>query len=397
MSHYSKKEKKFYCGVDLHKKNTFLYIIGVDGEKVESKEVATRREILKKFFSSFPAHELLAAVEISSLTFWFCGVLKEMGIETYVVNTLENHYISHSMKKTDKEDARKLAIQLWKDMLPPRVYIPHKDERDIRGLISHRHGLVKSLTRIINRTSHILANYDLKFSRRVLTSSRRWQYLFECFQTGTHPINSTSEEENIVEIGDVLVTEFTINYDQFKLLQAQITQVEKSILSKLEETPRLHTMYRNLLTIPGMGPITSSALIGCVGDIKRFKSGRQLVSYLGLCPKVRESGGKSLSSKGGITKRGNSRLRGYFTQAAIGVLGSLHADAKPLKVWYDRLRHQKGWRTARIALARKLATVAFGVLKTNKPYDPAKVIGKVGSRQKNHDSKPVKSLRRKTG
>lgn len=176
----------------------------------------------------------------------------------------------------------------------------------------------------------------------------------------------------VVDLDPLLISQFMLQYDQFKLLKAQISQVEKGLLFQLDQTPRLHTMVQQLLTIPGMGPITSSALIGCIGDINRFKSGRQIVSYLGLCPKVRESAGKSLSN-GGITKRGNSRLRGYFVQAAVALLCSRNSNAQPLKEWYERIRRKKGWRTARVALARKLALISFGVLKTNTPYDPLKV------------------------
>jgi transposase len=373
MAHYNRTAVKFYCGVDLHKKNSYVYVVGLTGEKVQSREISTNQKSFEVFFSSYRASEILLAVEVSSMTFWLCDVLNRIGFQVYVVNTLENHYLSHSIKKTDKEDARKLAIQLWKDILPPPVYIPLKEERALRRLVSHRHVLVKSLTRVINRTSHMLANYEIKFSRRALTSMARWQQLFECFEKGVHPADLKGEE-NLVAMDDILLSEFTSNFDQFTLLRTQIAEMEKNLLSKLKEVPRFNRMYQNLLTIPGVGPITSAALIGCIGEIGRFKSSRQMVSYLGLSPKVRESGGKVLSSNGGITKRGNSRLRGYFTQAAIGLLSSRHTDAQPLKEWYQRIRKKKGWRIARVALARKLATIAFGVLKTDSPYEPAKTI-----------------------
>lgn len=300
---------------------------------------------------------------------------------------------------------RKLAIQLWKDILPCPVYIPKKEERDIRRLVSQRHSLVKSLTRVMNRTSHVLANYEIKFSRRALAASRRWQQLHESFEAGQNPVKviritrsrgprvpqvptnpkgdltltervlDADHVDHVDHVDPLLLGEFALQYDQFKLFKDQISTVEKSLQSHLDQTPRLNAMYQLLLTIPGIGPITSSALIGCIGDIDRFGSGRQMVSYLGLCPKVRESAGKSLSN-GGITKRGNSRLRGYFVQAAVALLRSRNSNAQPLKEWYERIRRKKGWRTARIALARKLALIAFGVLKTTTPYDPVKVAKK---------------------
>ena len=375
MANYSRNAKNFYCGVDLHKTKSYIYIIDENGTKIEACEFLTSQNNFEKKFSSYSSGNLLVAVEISSLTFWFCDILQELNINVYVVNTLENHYISRSLTKTDKEDARKLAIELWKEILPPPVYIPKKEERDIRYLVSHRAFLVKNLTRVINRTSYLLANYELKFSRRSLTSLKRWQYLNEILKSRGNLSEDNVRELRVIKIkvDDVLLLEFKVQYEQFKLLNKQITQLEKKLLTHLGKSSRLSVMYQNLLSIPGMGPITSSALIGHIGEVERFKSGRQFVSYLGLCPKVRESGGKSLGS-GGITKRGNNRLRGYFVQASVALLNSRHADAIPLKEWYEGIRKKKGWRKARVALARKLAQVSFGVLKTNLPYDPFKVI-----------------------
>lgn len=377
--HYSRKEKKFYCGVDLHQKKSFLYVVDQEGKKREAREIVTSQENFTEFFTPYPLDDITVAVEISSLTFWFCDVLKRLGIESYVVNTLENRYISGSVKKTDKEDARKLSIQLCKDILPEPIYIPSKEVREVRRLISFRHFLVKTTTRIINRTCFLLANHEIRTSKRALTTQKKWKQLLQAFGENA---SSKSNPNDINQPDETVKMEFTTLYNQFSQIQSQISRIEKSLLHKSNATPRLSNMYRLLLTIPGIGAITSSALIGCVGDIGRFKSGRAMTSYLGLCPKVRESAGKSLGSSG-ITKRGNSRLRGYLTQAAIAVLRSKRLEAEPLKAWYDQLRKKKGWRTARVALARKLTAVAFGVLKTNQYYDPSKVSKTTHSKTEN--------------
>jgi transposase len=142
MAHYNKNAIKLYSGVDLHKKKSFVYVIDTNGDKVISKEIVTSQKSFAEFFSPYDSSEIIVAVEISSLTFWLCDVLSAQGVEVYVVNTLENRYLSHSVKKTDKEDARKLAIQLWKDILPNPVYIPKREERDLRRLVSQRHSVI---------------------------------------------------------------------------------------------------------------------------------------------------------------------------------------------------------------------------------------------------------------
>ena len=354
MNNFSTKSFKFYCGVDLHKKKSFIYILNKEGKKVKSVEIQTSRDEIEKIFSHFNPGEILVAVEIGSLTFYFCDILRKMEISVYVVNTLENHYLSHSIKKTDKQDARKLAIQLWKNILPRPIYIPNKEEMDIRRLISHRHYLVKQLTRLKNRTHYILSNFDIKINKRVLKIYAQWEML-------SNKVNHINDE--------ILTFKFSLLYQEYKRVQEQVLEIEKLLFKKISDNSRFSQMYEKLFTIPGMGRITISALIGCVGYIDRFSDVRQFVSYLGLCPKVRESGGKSLGNNG-LTKRGNSLLRGYFTQVATAVLRSKNVEALPLQMWYERLRKKKGWRKARIALARKIAAISFGVLKNNSFYQP---------------------------
>lgn len=376
MSNYNISDYKFYIGVDLHKKKSYLYVIDNQGNKKNAKEILTMQKEFEDFFSDYSSPEIIVAVEISSLTFWFCDVLQSLGIVVYVVNTLENHYLSHSVKKTDKEDARKLAIQMWKDILPYPVYIPKKEERLIRDLISQRQSIVRNLTRIINRTYYLLANYEIKFNRRALTSPKRWELLQKYFDGSFEGnqekkgkgLNIEKRIESIIATNEFLHKQYRLQYNQYQLYKDQLTEVETDIHSHIEAVPRLNRMLQLLLTIPGVGKITGSALIGIIGDIERFKSCRQLSSYLGLCPKIRESAGKSLSN-GKITKRGNGVLRGYLVQAAMALLSSRKSEALFLKEWYERIRKKKGWRTARIALARKLVLIVFAVLRKNIPFD----------------------------
>ncbi len=95
MAHYNRNAIKFYCGVDLHKKNSYVYVIGLTGDKLLSREIPSHQKSFEEVFSSYPRGQILVAVEISSLTFWLCDVLQRQGLLVYVVNTLENHYLSH--------------------------------------------------------------------------------------------------------------------------------------------------------------------------------------------------------------------------------------------------------------------------------------------------------------
>ena len=108
-------------------------------------------------------------------------------------------------------------------------------------------------------------------------------------------------------------------------------------------------------------------MIGQVEDISRFHSARELCRYVGLTCAVRQSG--KTMHMGHINKCGNGRLRGYMTQAALHLLRHAQSD-DPLVKWYMQVKSRRGWRKARVALARKLVAVCYGILKHRTPYDP---------------------------
>lgn len=121
-----------------------------------------------------------------------------------------------------------------------------------------------------------------------------------------------------------------------------------------------------LRTIPGIGPISSLAMSHYVGDPDDFKRGRDVSASLGIVPRQNTTGGKP--TLGGISKRGNSRLRYLLIHGARSV--ARHADKKTdsLSRWFCQLRDRRGYNKAVVALANKIARIAWAVLKTHQPY-----------------------------
>lgn len=128
-----------------------------------------------------------------------------------------------------------------------------------------------------------------------------------------------------------------------------------------------------LLSIPGIGVIVSTAFFACVGDVHRFPSGRHLASYLGLTPRERSSG--TTRRLGRISKRGNPYLRMQLVHGARSVLW--HAKrAKShdrLRLWAVTLQGRTSHNKTAVALASKLAQIAWAVLKHDRPYEPMAV------------------------
>lgn len=153
---------------------------------------------------------------------------------------------------------------------------------------------------------------------------------------------------------------------EIRTLEQNIKQVER----QLETLSRSLPAALSLRSVPGIGLLTSTALIASVGDPSRFRSGRRLASSLGLVPREHSSG--SSRHLGAITKRGDSYLRTLLTHGARAVLWAAKHDKNPdtLRRWALALQRRRGHNRAAIALANKLARIAWAVWSKNTVYQP---------------------------
>jgi transposase len=124
-----------------------------------------------------------------------------------------------------------------------------------------------------------------------------------------------------------------------------------------------------LLTVPGVGVLTATALVGFVGDIHRFRSGRDFAAYLGLTPREHSTGHRR--HLGTITKRGNSYLRMLLVHGARSALraGSVARCPDDLRQWARAVEQRKGHNVAAVALANKLARVCWRVWRDQRPFE----------------------------
>jgi putative transposase len=130
--------------------------------------------------------------------------------------------------------------------------------------------------------------------------------------------------------------------------------------NEIEEIASRDDAARRLMTVPGIGPLTATALIASVGDARRFRSGRDLAAWLGLVPRQYSSGGKPTLL--GISKRGNSYLRRLLIHDARSCVLHLHRRGNRLGQWLDELEVRTHRNKAVVALANKLARIAWALL-----------------------------------
>ena len=148
--------------------------------------------------------------------------------------------------------------------------------------------------------------------------------------------------------------------------ERRIDQVSR----QLERTGRETPAVEYLLSVPGIGPLTATALVAFVGDVRRFASGRRFSSYLGLVPKERSSG--ETRRLGRISKRGDVYLRTLLIHGARAVLWAAKKKAHPdaLSAWALELEAKRGHNKAAVALANKLARITWSVWRDGRNYQP---------------------------
>lgn len=147
-------------------------------------------------------------------------------------------------------------------------------------------------------------------------------------------------------------------------LEERVDTAERQIALLADHTPAV----ARLRSIPGIGPLTATALVAFVGDVQRFPSGRHFASYLGLTPRERSTG--LIRRLGSISKRGNTYLRMLLTHGARAVLRAAHARQRPgrLHTFAREAERRRGHNKATIAVANKMARIAWAVWKKDVPY-----------------------------
>jgi transposase len=243
--------------------------------------------------------------------------------------------------KTDKVDARTLA-QLLAGGFLPEVWIVDEPTRMLRRRVTRRAQLVRQRTREKNQVHAILIR-NLKARPPVTdlfgVQGRRWL------------AQQTLPEDELETVAACLR-----NID---FLDGELALVDKS----LAEHALASGEMRRLMTLPGVSFVIAAALMAAIGDVGRFPTARHLVAYLGLNPRVRQSGSER-ARHGRISKQGPGEARHLLVEAAW------HAarTTGPLRAFADRIKAKRGANVATVAVARKLVVIAWHMLSRGEDY-----------------------------
>jgi len=333
----------YYAGLDVASKGSYLYTVDRRGRKVEGREISTTKKSLREAFKKYKDQKTVVAIEAGGSTRWIHDELIKMGIEVYVVNPNKVKAIADSKRKTDKVDAKILSELLRLDALPERVYMAKGKNREMRDLMQARHNIIRSYTNLMNYLRGLLRQEGIRIPAREMLKD-----------SYTNKLLKHKLPKHVREIIERYSQTIGYMLDEKKKLEEEIKSRNNRDIELVK-------------SVPGMGEISAKTILAAIGEIKRFKKAKQLTSYCGLVPSVRSSGERT--EYGHITREGRSEVRRVGVQSAHAVLISKSAETYPLKKWHASIAQRRGKKTALVALARKLVTIIFYVLRDKKPYD----------------------------
>lgn len=327
-----------YIGMDVHAKQTYFCVKDSGGKRIRRGKVMTNELELGEVVSKeLKEDEVSVAIEATTTSWFVQDVLVRSGAKVEVTNPYKLKLISESRSKTDKADAEILAELLRCGGLPTPVYVPSIEIRNLRKLISLRRRLIRIRTQLINAAKSFMRGQGIQASVREFHTGKSWLNQLERYLEYAWYLKPLSEVYYQVE--------------------SQISQVE----SELHERYSKNDYVIKLRELPGVGPVVAYTILSSIGDPTRFSTSKQVAAYSGLVPSERSSGESIV--KGGITHEGRRELREMLVQGAWAILRTRRDEAMYLKRYYYKLMHKRGSQVAIIALARKLLTIAYQVMK----------------------------------
>lgn len=342
-------------GFDLGKRKSWVVIRSGDGDRkiLVDKKVLTTREDLSAAFAGHGRCVIL--MEASTSSEWVARHLESLGNEVIVADPNFQPMYAHLDKrlKTDQRDAHSLLFALGVGAFRPAVR-RSDDELHLKAMFSSRDQLVRCRTKLINRAKATLQRFG------VLGLGETCEP--ESFSDEVRRDCSLEQLREILEP----------SLRMLDALTCEVKQLDEQLAAKAE----CHPIAKHLDQIPCVGPITALAFVHAISDVKRFTSGDQVASYLGLVPSLFASG--EFESRGGITKRGDVVARTLLVGVALNIMRSKNPAVRDLRDWANDLSRRRGGKKkggnsiAKCALARRLARIMFAMWRDGTSYTAAR-------------------------
>lgn len=342
-----------YIGLDVHSK--WMTIKGFDPETseiIEIKKQSNDEQSLAETFASF-AGELHGAME-SGTNSWAVYRILEPFFERLIVVDPASVWGKDVRRgaKTDGRDALGLALKMQRGELTP-LYVPSVQTQDKRSLGRAKINASRHVTKIVNEIG---------------SQMRSWGIVIDCSLLSV-------KGQKLIEQSKARLPEYSLRVLEMWLEMLKKAKETEAELEKMVESEAAKDeVCQRLISIPGVGPLTALVVSAEIGDISRFSSAEQLISYCGLCPSIKQSADKIYYGK--LSRFCNRFLKYVLVLRAQGMARS-KAD-NPMRATYWRIVI-KGKNCAKIAVARQLVRVIYSILRNKTSWDASKITDRRGS------------------
>jgi transposase len=327
-------------GIDLAK-NVFQ-VHGVDAHGKAMLKKQLKRDQMATFFANLTP--CLIGMEACGSAHYWARKLQVLG---HTVKLMAPQFVKPYVK-TNKHDAADAEAICEAVTRPNMRFVPLKnvDQQAMLALHRARQGMVKARTAQANQIRGLLSEFGLIVPQGIA-------HLYQCV-----PLLLDEAKDELPGAFRELVQRLL---EHLKELDRQVGEMEVQI----QAWHRTDALSRKLEKIPGIGPITASALVASIGDARNFKNGRQLAAWLGLVPKQHSTGGKA--NLLGISKRGDTYLRTLLIHGARAVIR--HAERKLNEHdWLRKLIARRNRNVAAVALANKNARIVWALLAKDEEF-----------------------------
>jgi transposase len=337
-----------FIGIDLHKDSMTVACLDETGNTLWIKTVATKcNNQIATLFAEID-QPYAVAVEAVGFYHWLWDLLGDRPAQKFLANPVEiAARKSVKRAKTDRKDAVLIAELLRRGEIPA-VYVPTPEERELREITRHRHAIARKLASAKNSFIRICLKRNLDGPKnmnaeRAIKFFKSWRERFAVNQ-------------------QLMLEDLT---DQIVFLERQLDKALERIVACLRYpcfAPTL-TLYAS---VPGIATVSAATIIAETGNIRRFDSAKEIVSYAGLAPRVFQSA--DTCRHGRISKAGPKNLRWILVQTAWC---AIRFDRR-CRAIFDRIRVRAGKKKAVCAVARRLLIWLWAMAKSGAPYDPEK-------------------------
>lgn len=328
-------------GIDIAK--LVFHVVGMNdaGHIVFRKRMA--RSELRRFIANLPP--LRIGMEACGGAHYWARCFREYGHD---VRLIAPQFIKAYVKspKNDARDAEAICEAVTR---PTMRFVPIKrvEQQDLQALHRVRERLIKARTALVNEIRGLLHEYGIILPQGITKFRRLIVQRLEADQAQLTPCSREL---------------FWHLYEELLALDKRLASYDE----KVTAIGQAHPECQRLQTIPGIGPVSATALIAAIGDATQFKNGRQLAAWLGLVPREHSTGGKPRLL--GISKRGDVYLRTLLVHGARATLRWIETKPDDRSRWVRALIARRGKNRAAVALANKNARIVWALLVHNQEY-----------------------------